>query len=694
MPQRRCPIALQSLFALCTLLPATLNAQVADTARVRLDSLQVSVMRSTQDLSRAPFAVSTVGRTHIQDGRLTVGLDEALAVVPGVIVNNRQNFSLGSRITIRGLGARAAFGVRGVRVITDGIPLTMPDGQSNLNNVDLGSAGAIQVLRGPASALHGNAAGGVISIVTESAPQLFSGEGRITVSDAGRDELNRLMKLQVKVGQTLGALDYIASVSRMETDGFRDFSSAEQTVLNTRIGYTASNATRIALTFNIADAPVAQNPGSLPRDSMALRPSMAWPRNVATGAGESARQSQLGLRALHQGAAIHADVSVYGLTRSLENPLPFAYIMLDRRAGGVRAVVEKRSDTFGLSGGIDAEAQRDERREFANTAGEPTGTARRDQIDRVASIAPFAQARVRAGAAGFTLGARYDVFRFETEDLRGVTPDQSGDRSMSAPSAMLGITYDASPATFFANLGTAFQTPTTTELLNAPPAAGQPCCPVGFNEQLDPQRALSAEIGARMTVAGTALDAALYWMDVKDALIAFQVPDGDGREFFRNAGRTRHRGLELSAARRLHALDLGASYTYTDVRFEDDGVATQSFEDNHVPGIPPHHVFASVSGNFSVARATLEVQHHAAQFTDDANTAEADAYTLLALRTQGTIRARGFSVSPWVAVENLLDEDYAGSVTVNAAAARFYEPAPGRTLQLGLTVRTGAWSNR
>ena len=162
----RLGLVMRWLFLLCAL-PTALHAQVTDTARVRLDSLQVSVMRSTQDLSRAPFAVSTVGRSHIQDGRLTVGLDEALAMVPGVIVNNRQNFSLGSRITIRGLGARAAFGVRGVRVISDGIPLTMPDGQSNLNNVDLGSAGAIQVLRGPASALHGNAAGGVISIVTD-----------------------------------------------------------------------------------------------------------------------------------------------------------------------------------------------------------------------------------------------------------------------------------------------------------------------------------------------------------------------------------------------------------------------------------------------------------------------------------------------------------------------------------------------
>jgi iron complex outermembrane receptor protein len=674
-------------------MPAALHAQTPDSARIRLDSLQVSVIRSTQDLTRAPFAVSTVERTRIQDGRLTVGLDEALAHVPGVIVNNRQNFSLGSRITIRGLGARAAFGVRGVRVLSDGIPLTMPDGQSNLNNVDLGSAGAIQVLRGPASALHGNAAGGVISVVTESAPQAFSSEGRVTVSDMGRDELNRLLKLQAKIGQTVGAFDYVASLSRMETDGFRDYSSAEQLILNTRVGYTMSDATRIALTFNHADAPVAQNPGSLPLDSLLLRPSMAWPRNVATRAGESATQTQLGVRALHRGH-MNADVSVYGLTRSLENPLPFAYIELDRRAGGLRAVLEHEFGTTVLSGGADAEVQRDERREFTNTDGAPTGTARRDQIDRVAGIAPFLQARARRGSIGVTLGARYDMFRFETEDLRGVTPDQSGERTMSAFSEMLGVTFQSRVATFFANLASAFQTPTTTELLNAPPAPGQPCCPTGFNDELDPQRALSAEVGARATWLGAHVDGAVYWMDVKDALVPFQVAGGDGREFFRNAGRTRHRGLELSAARQVHALDVTASYTYTDVRFEDDGIDAASNEGKRVPGIPPHHLFASVGGGFSRVRGTLEVQHHASQYTNDDNSAEADGYTLLALRMQGHVQGRGFSVSPWAAVENLLDEDYAGSVTVNAAAARFYEPAPGRTIQLGLTLRTGAWSGR
>jgi iron complex outermembrane receptor protein len=679
--------------ALCAVMPAALHAQIPDSARIRLDSLQVSVMRSTQDLTRAPFAVSTVERARIQDARLTVGLDEALAHVPGVIVNNRQNFSLGSRITIRGLGARAAFGVRGVRVLSDGIPLTMPDGQTNLNNVDLGSAGAIQVLRGPASALHGNAAGGVISVTTESAPRDFSAEGRITLSDMGRDELNRLMKLHAKVGQTVGALDYLASISRLETDGFRDFSKAEQIILNTRVGYALSDATRVALTFNHADAPVAQNPGSLPIDSVLLRPSMAWPRNVATRAGESATQTQLGVRALHRGST-NADISLYGLTRSLENPLPFAYIALDRRAGGLRAVLERGRRGTTVSVGVDAEMQRDERREFANTDGEPTGAPRRDQIDRVAGVGPFFQGRMRAGIATWTLGTRYDAFRFETEDLRGVTPDQSGERTMTAWSEMMGMTFETRPATFFINLASAFQTPTTTELLNAPPAPGQPCCPAGFNEDLEPQRTQSLEAGARATWLGTHVDAALYWMDVKDALVPFQVPDGDGREFFRNAGRTRHRGVELSAARQVRSLAVVASYAYTDVRFEDDGIADADNEGNHVPGISPHHLFASVSGGFSVARGTLELQHYASQYTNDDNSAEAEGYTLLGLRVQGVVQGRGFSVIPWAAVENVLDEDYVGSVTVNAAASRFYEPAPGRTIQLGVTVRTGGWRGR
>ncbi|HEX2168060.1 MAG TPA: TonB-dependent receptor [Longimicrobiales bacterium] len=675
---------------LCTAAP--LHAQVPVDSVIPLDSLQVPVTRTSVSAARAPVSLSLIGRERIQGARATIGLHEALAGVPGLIIDNRQNFSLGNRVVIRGLGARAAFGVRGVRVLVDGIPLTMPDGQTNLNNLDLGSAGSIHILRGPASALFGNAAGGVIAIETEPAPGPRSAEARVTVGDQGRGSLTRLWKAQAKVAETIGAFDYLASVSRMETDGYRDYGRAEQTLLNTRAGLQAGDATRITLVLNAVDMPVAENPGSLPLDSALATPTMAWPRNVATGSGESMRQAQIGVRLHHERSHSRTDISVHALRRSLENPLPFAVIDLGRTAGGVRALYEHGLGRVTVTAGVDAEAQSDDRLEFANEGGSPTGAPRRDQEDRVASIGPFAQARVSAGPAGVSLGARYDAVRFETIDRRADV-DESGERTLHAPSFMVGATLDLGAAILFANVASAFQTPTTTELLNAPPAPGQPCCPGGFNTELEPQRVISRELGLRGSVSPrVSYEAAAYIMDVRDALVQFQVPEAEGREFFRNAGRTRHRGIELAAnAAIMRDVSLSGAYTFTDVRFRDDGSTETSYEDNRVPGITPHRVFAAATWSPRASSITLELHHNGSQPADDANTAENPGYTLLDLRARTSFATGMIDIAPFVALNNLLDRSYFGSLTVNAFGSRFYEPAPGFNVTLGASIRTGAW---
>lgn len=676
---------------LCSTAPARAQAP-QDTTVIPLDTLQVPVTRTTVSSARAPVSLSLIGRERIQGARATIGLDEALAGVPGVIIDNRQNFSLGSRVVIRGLGARAAFGVRGVRVLVDGIPLTMPDGQTNLNNLDLGSAGAIHILRGPASALFGNAAGGVIAVETEPAPGPRSAEARVTVGNQGRSSLTRLWKAQAKVAETVGSFDYLASISRMEADGYRDYARARQTLVNARGGLQTSAATRLTLVVNAVDMPVAESPGSLPLDSARATPSMAWPRNVETGSGESMRQAQVGLRLQHQTTAARADISIHALRRTLENPLPFAVIDIGRTAAGVRALYEHRLDSVTLTGGMDAEAQSDDRREFANEGGSAAGDPRRDQEDRVASLGPFAQARLNAGRFGVTLGARYDAVHFETVDRRAGI-DESGQRTLQAPSFMAGATLDMQRATLFANVATAFQTPTTTELLNAPPAPGQPCCPVGFNTTLEPQRMISTELGVRGSLSGRlSYEAAAYIMDVRDALVQFQVAAADGRDFFRNAGRTRHRGVELAATAAVApAVSLSGAYTFTDVRFRDDGDPDADFEDNRVPGITPHRVFAAATWSPGAARITAELHHNARQPADDANTADNPGYTLVDLRAHTAFALGTIDVAPFVALNNIFDQKYFGSLTVNAAAARFYEPAPGFNITLGASMRTGAW---
>ena len=673
-----------------------------DTLRFRLRPVEVSVLRGSSADLRTPAAITQVSKAAIQDGQLTVGIDEALAVVPGVVVNNRYNFSLGSRIAVRGLGARAAFGVRGVRLLVDGIPLTMPDGQANVNNLDLGSAGRIEVLRGPASSLYGNAAGGVVALETEAAPQTrFAAQLRTVAGDVGRDGLDRMMKNQVKVGGQQGRADYLLSFARLESDGFRDHSATRQSQVNARVGLQQSERTRWTVLFNYADSPLAENPGSLPIDSANARPSMAWPRNTATGAGEITTQGQGGVAFEHNAGASRFRVSAYGLTRSLQNPLPFAYILLDRSGGGLRAQYSRDSNVSGhevrLMLGSDVEIQSDDRREFNNNNGQQGTTQTRDQTDGVRGVGPFAQIEAAiTDRFSVTLGARYDAVRFQIDD-RFLTDnrDDSGNRTLSAFSPRFALLYSLNETTsLYGSVGTAFQTPTTTELINRPPVSGQPCCPSGLNDQLDPQRALNFEAGLKGSVAERVrYEAVVYQMNVQDALVPFQVAQADGREFFRNAGETRHRGVELALSALLsRVFVLETAYTYSKFTFVDDGIDASAFEGNDLPGVPQHHLFARLRVQ-PHPRVSLEVEdeYTGEYFANDANTASNPAANIIDGRVLLNFGRNGLSLRPFIALNNITDEQYNSSVVVNAAGARFYEPAPRRNLYLGATLGFGGW---
>lgn len=675
--------------------PAAGAAQVRDTV-VTLDSMSVRVTRGDARLARVPAAVAVVGGDELRSARAGIGLDEALGVVPGLYVSNRHNFSLGPRVTIRGLGSRTAFGVRGVRVIADGIPLTLPDGQTNLGNLDLLSAGTIEVLRGPASALWGNAAGGVILVRTGVPAQEGTGaEARVVVSDlgSGTDDPANLRRYSVRLGGRSGRVGWIASGSHLDQRGYRAHSTARVTQFN-GIARVATDADgELTVLLNAVDSPEAENPGSLPADSAQQRPSAAWPNNVRTGSGESTRQVQAGISWADGLGRGRFEAGAWGLTRDVDNPLPFGYITVDRVAAGARAAWSgSLGESLELTTGIDLEHQRDERTERSNEAGAPGAELRRDQVDRVTTLAPFVQGRVRLGdRAGLTAGARYDRFAFAVDDaFLGDGTDDSGDRDLSAASGFLGATLDVSPGwTLWANAGTAFQTPTTTELINRPPVPGSPCCPGGFDPELEPQTARSAEAGVRHGTARLSLDLSAFAMNVGDAIVPFQVPDVDARTFYRNAGETRHRGIEAGLTLATAGATARAAYTWTRVTFEDDGDATTDFEDNDVPGAPEHRFVLRLARPFGPFRAEADLDHTGAYWADDANTARNDAATVVGLRLEATLAAGRGRVRPFVALLNATDTRYNGSVVVNAFGGRYYEPSPGRSLMLGLTIDTG-----
>jgi iron complex outermembrane recepter protein len=664
-------------------LAAAAGAQQPDTlsAPLPLPEIRISVLRTPLLLLEAPYAVSVVAGPELRRGRPGLALDETLRLVPGLQIDNRYNYAVGERIAVRGFGVRSPFGVRGVRVLVDGIPATMPDGQTSLDHVDPARIARAEVVRGPAASVHGNAAGGVIQLESVPPPGVPLGsEARFLAGSHG------LQRLESSFGGRVGATSWQFAGSRLETSGHRTHADARSARFSGQLEHlTAAGLTRLVV--HAADNE-ARNPGSLTAAEVAEDRTQASPLNVQRATGKSGQHAQLGALWRRETRAGRVELAAHGVSRSVENPITVRVIELDRLAGGTRATLSAASSRrLRWTVGGEADAQRDDRRNYINAEGQ-RGELVLDQRERVAGAAAFADAIVPAGRLSALAGIRYDRFRFAVDDrFVAGDPDDSGSRVMSALSPSLGISVVAGRGRVYANLATAFETPTTTELANRPDGAG------GFNRDLEPQRTRSAELGAKGRLgSGGYYELAVYRAAVTDQLIPYQVPEAAGRDFFRNAGSSLHRGIEAGLV-----LDRAApgprariSYTRTDARFQEYVTGGEDFGGNRVPGVAPHRLEAALSWHGRRWFAGLDTRWSSRMPVDDANLFHSAAYAVLDARLGLSDVSAGWGrVSPFIGVSNLLDAAYDASVVVNAAARRFHEPAPGRTLHAGVAVRFG-----
>ncbi len=705
VPSIDTPRAIAALAAATALLaPSALPAQsAADTAaadtvpapRFESEPIRVTVTRADRDAGRIPFAVSAVEGEEIQAGERQVSLQETLEAVPGVAVQNRRNYSLGDRVTIRGSGARAQFGVRGLRVLADGVPLTMPDGQSSLTNLDISSVGRVEVIRGPASALYGNAAGGVIRFRTrDAAPAPVRAVPRVAGGSHG------YLATRLQASGHLGGAEstsYVFSASRTETDGFRRHARAEMYRGNAVVRSPLGPDTRLQAVVNVYDRPFAQNPSSLNREDARETPRKARSFIVQQGAGEEARQVQGGATLTHRlGPGAELEATAWTARREIWNPIPTRIIDLERWAAGFRTESRWRTRAAGvpvrITAGADAEAQRDQRREVVNRGlGDGGDRAREgdlllDQQERVAALGTFAQLSVEPSPRWRITGAlRHDAHDFDADDRFLSDGDDSGSRYMGEWSPSVGVAVYPSPAvTLYANASTAFETPTASELSNRPSGGG------GFNPELGPQTLRTLEVGAKGSDGAIRWQLTGYLSDVDGALIPFE--GATEQVFYRNAGRVDRKGVEASLTWRVaRGLRTRLGYTLQENTFEQFETADGDYSGNAEPGVPDHRLFAGASYRAPFGlRAEADVRWVDDFPVNDANTASNWSYGVTDFRVLWEGRPwRGLLVRPFVGVDNLFDVRYNGSVVPNAFGDRFYEPAPGREVFGGLSVGVG-----
>lgn len=693
----------------------TTHAQTSPPDSAVAAPLKPIAITVSRDRSRSPFelpfATSTVRPDDLRPGHRKMSVGDVLFGVPGVSVQERSNPTQEARLAIRGFGARSAFGVRGVRVLRDGIPLSLPDGQTPTDWLELESIGSVEVVRGTAAALYGNAAGGVVDFRSAmpgphalSANAKWWSDGNVTreaVTVSGRQTLG---DGAAGTPAPVSGVGGVLTATGTSGDGMRQWSGVKNTNVFARMFGTVSG-THVEVQGSRYDATRAENTGALTAAELARDPLLPDSLNITKGSRKAVMHQQIALLAEREFGGTAINFSTFAATRTLDNPLAFAIVAIDRAVVGASLRTNSRIANapwpVRLTAGVDVQRQDDSRLNYENCVdytgttattkcpapGVERGSVRLDQRELVRGFGAYAQIEMQAPHdVLISVAARHDRVGFAVTDrfITATNADDSGEQTLSATTPMVGVVWRATPiVSVFGNWTTAFETPTITELTNQ--ANGD----AGLNGALLPQRTQTVETGVQAVVGGRVrVDVAAFRAAVQDELVPFDVPNAPGRRAFRNAGASSRLGLESNVRTVFTHADIGASYTLSRFRFDEYTVGTANFAGNAIPGVPKHLAQMWSTMRWGRVLATIEATMASSVSANDAATVHAAGYAVWGARASvGDVGVgQRLTFSPTVGVDNLFDRRFASSVVVNATRGRFYEPGLPRRLYFAVSV--------
>lgn len=665
------------LYVLCFFCAYTLftpfsEAQIIpnDTLSVELDEILVEATHSTITVGSAPMALSYVVR-HSDDiaSKPAATMEELTNIIPGIFVSNRENYALGERLTIRGLGWRTQFGVRGTQVILDNIPLTVADGQTIMNMIDPAMVQRIELLRGPSATFWGNSSGGVLSLSTRPPAEAHS------IRYRGYGGSFETIKQELEFNSFIGTARVYGYGTYFETNGYRNHSAAR--LYRGSVGLEKPVSDNGNLRFRIAytGMPKAQHPGSLTKEDARNNPRDATPRFVETKAGKQFDQAMFGGSYIHQFSSGILDISAHGTYRDLQNPLTFGVINLERFAGGIRSMYQFNSLPFDFHIGAEMKIQNDDRLETNNADGEPGDQIMLKQEEQVINRALSTRISIPFNEEfSISAGARADWLDFETP--KSLDDEQLGSRTFFAFNPSIGLLYKKNKATAFANLSTSFESPTTTELVNRPGGGS------GFNQSIEPEKTIGIETGIRRQTARLNYDIAIYGMRVDNILVPNELPSGE--VYFQNEGQTIHYGSEIGIAYNTKtALDFRLMLNFLKARF-DGG----EYDGNQLPGVAPFRAGFTINYSPGSHHFSIDSEWASNYFADSGNTAKNSSYELFHFRW--TVRIpqlfEDSTLQPFIAVNNIFNSRYNSSVFVNAFGNRYFEPGSSRNFKAGIQL--------
>ncbi|HEJ0361180.1 TPA: TonB-dependent receptor [Klebsiella pneumoniae] len=684
------------------LLPLIAAAQAADE-----QTMVVTAAPTTVSELDTPAAVSVVNGDEMRQAAPRVNLSESLGAVPGLQVQNRQNYAQDLQLSIRGFGSRSTYGVRGLRIYVDGIPATMPDGQGQTSNIDIGSVDTIEVLRGPFSALYGNSSGGVINVTSQTGTQPPTVEASSYYGSFGTWHYGMKATGAVGDGSHAGDVDYTVSTNRFTTHGYRDHSGARKNLANARLGVRINDVSKLTLLLNSVDIK-ANDAGGLTADEWRDNPRQS-PRGDQYNTRKNTRQTQAGLRYERQLSA-QDDLSVMMYAGERETTqfqsIPRAPQLKPSHAGGVIDLtrhyqgIDTRLTHRGellvpvtLTAGLDYENMSERRKGYENFVmvnGAPQygeqGALRRNERNLMWNVDPYLQTQWQlTDKLSLDAGVRYSSVWFDSNDYY-ITPgngDDSGDASYHKWLPAGSLKYALTDAwNVYLSAGRGFETPTINELSYRSDNQS------GLNFGLKPSTNDTVEIGSKTRIGNGLFTAALFQTNTDNEIVVDS--SSGGRTSYKNAGKTRRQGMELGLDKQFgESWRLKAAWTWLDATYRTNVCDDASCNGNRIPGIARNMGYASFGYQPEQGwYAGSDIRYMSDIMANDENTAKAPSWTVVGLTTGYKWSYGRMDMDLFGRIDNLFDREYVGSVIVNESNGRYYEPAPGRNYGIGLNL---AW---
>ena len=678
---------------LAMLLPGLSLASTGFAAQtLELDPSVITGSRSASPSFDLPYSVDSISQQQISDGQLGINASEVLSRVPGLVVQNRQNYAQDLQISSRGFGARSAFGVRGIKLIADGIPASTPDGQGQAATFNLDTAERIEVLRGPAATLYGSNAGGVI--------QMFSrdGEGPPRIGAETLIGSDGMSKNHLTAEGATDDVGFVLDASRMDTDGYRDHSAARRDQTFAKLNLHPDEDSKLALIYSSLEQNGTQDPLGQSWDAYKADPRSVTPAALTYNTRKSIDHQQLGMNYERYIGDATLQVNAYTGTRSVIQYLAIpkgtpsnnqggGVVQFDRKFyGGSLRWLQPVAGVPGeltLIGGLDFDQSQDSRHGYNNYIGDQLGVKGalvRDEVDTARSLDPYVQANWAIDDWTLQAGLRYSTMEMDVDDQFLSNGDDSGTKRYEKATPSVSVMYAFTPELHgYVSAGKGFETPTQAELAYSPSGTG-------FNFGLKPSESTQYEMGLKAQIDNTRINAAVFQITTEDELVV--LSNTGGRTTYQNAGRTLRRGFELGVESQLSEhWTTTLAYTRLQATYDSDFASTKGTIDkgNYLPGVPQTTLFAEVNWKPTDWVSTaIEGMYRSKVYVEDTNTAKAaPAYSVFNWRAKFEQKVEHWTFHQTLRLDNLLDRQYVGSVIVADGNSRYYEAAPGRSWYAG-----------